>query len=403
MSKASRRAVLGMLAAAPLSASGLAAASDSAHAQPRRSPSEPLRRYREYVSELAKKDQFSGVIMVAHRGRPVIAEAYGMADKKLGVRNRVDTRFNLGSASKPFSTLAIVQLAEQGKIEFYDKLGTYLQGFRPEVAEKVTVHQMLTHTSGMTMAWDPSRITYSREELWEIVRKALREGELQFTPGTQHAYGGACLDALGEIVTKITGMSYWDYVHEHIFGAAGMTGSRYYTRTEWLADPAIAHPYMLQADGSRVDALRDLKASAVIGGPGTSPARPFVGLPSVGAFSSAPDLVRLAQALQNHKLLTRPYTDLYVGPKFPAAPPPGAPSPGPTRREAFQAYGLNSTILGDFRVIGHGGGVGGGNANWNVYLGHDWAGVVLSNYDLDSKLFMDILGKEREAITSAAG
>lgn len=64
-------------------------------------------------------------------------------------------------------------------------------------------------------------------------------------------------------------MSYWDYAHEHIFGAAGMTGSRYYTRTEWLADPAIAHPYMLQADGSRVDALRDLKASAVIGGPGT--------------------------------------------------------------------------------------------------------------------------------------
>ncbi|MER7356531.1 hypothetical protein [Nonomuraea dietziae] len=128
-----------------------------------------------------------------------------------------------------------------------------------------------------------------------------------------------------------------------------------------------------------------------------------MGLPSVGAFSSAPDLVRLAQALQNHKLLTRPYTELYVGPKFPAAPPPGAPSTGPARREAFQAYGLNSTILGDFRVIGHGGGVGGGNANWNVYLEHDWVGVVLSNYDLDSKLFMDILGKEREAITSAAG
>lgn len=54
-------------------------------------------------------------------------------------------------------------------------------------------------------------------------------------------------------------------------------------------------------------------------------------------------------------------------------------------------------------MIGHGGGVGGGNANWNVYLEHDWVGVVLSNYDLDSKLFMDILGKEREAITSAAG
>ncbi|MFI6499453.1 serine hydrolase domain-containing protein [Nonomuraea typhae] len=400
MSNASRRSVLGMLAATPLAASGLVAASGgAAHAQ----RSEPLRTYKEYVRELAKKDLFSGVIMIAHRGRPVVAEAFGMADKKLGIRNRLDTRFNLGSASKPFSTLAIVQLAEQGKVEFYDRLGTYLTGFRPEVADKVTVHQMLTHTSGMgSLPWDPDLITYSREEALGITAKALRGGELQFPPGTQHQYGGAGLDALGEIVTKVTGMSYWDYVHEHIFDAVGMTGSRYYTRTEWLADTAIAHPYMLQADGSRVDALRDLKASAVIGGPGTNPARPFIGGPSVGAFASAPDLVRLGRALDNHTLLTGPYTDLYVGPKFPAAPPPGAPSPGTARREAFQAYGLNSTIMGDFRVIGHGGGVGGGNANWNVYLGHGWTGVVLSNYDLEAKLLMEILGKEREAITAAA-
>jgi CubicO group peptidase (beta-lactamase class C family) len=231
--------------------------------------------------------------MIAHRGRPVVAEAYGMADKERGIRNRVDTRFNLGSASKPFTTLAIVQLAEQGKDEFYDQLGTHLQGFRPEVADKVTLHQMLTHTSGMTMTLDASRITYTKEELMEEVANALRQGDLAFTPGTQHQYGGACLDALGEIVAKISGTSFWDYVHEHIFGAAGMTGSRYYTRPEWLADPTIAHPYMLQADGSRVDAVRNLKASAVIGGPGTNPARFFVGLPSVGAFSSAPDLVRL--------------------------------------------------------------------------------------------------------------
>ncbi len=393
--------MLGMLAVTPLAASGLVAASGgAAHAR----QSEPLRAYKEYVSELAKKDQFSGVIMIAHRGRPVVAEAFGMADKKRGIRNRLNTRFNLGSASKPFSTLAIVQLAEQGKVEFYDKLGKYLTGFRPEVADKVTMHQMLTHTSGMSsLPLDPKLITYSKEELLEINAKALRGGELQFTPGTQSQYGGAGLDALGEIVTKVTGMSYWDYVHEHIFDAAGMTGSRYYTRTEWLADSGIAHPYMLQADGSRVDALRDLKASAVIGGPGTNPGRPFIGMPSGHAFASAPDLIRLGQALENHTLLTAPYTELYVGPKFPSPPPPGAPSPGGARRAAFQAYGLNSTIMGDFRVIGHGGGVGGGNANWNVYMGHDWTGVVLSNYDLETKLLMEILGKEREAITAVAG
>lgn len=167
--RTSRRSVLGALGAVPIAAVGLTAAG-AAGAAPGRSRglSEGLREYDRYIAELTAGDRFSGVVLIAHRGQPVLAKAYGMADREQSVPNTVDTRFNLASASKPFTALAIVQLAQQGKLLLHDKLGTHLDGFPAELAEQVTIHQLLTHTSGIgPEPFDPTWLSYSKAEEWE--------------------------------------------------------------------------------------------------------------------------------------------------------------------------------------------------------------------------------------------
>ena len=187
-----------------------------------------------------------------------------------------------------------------------------------------------------------------------------------------------------QIVEAVSGTTFsWDYMHEHVFGRAGMAGSAYYTRDQWLTDEHIAHPYMRQADGSRVDAVRNLDKGTLDPFPGRNPGRSFLG----HAFATAPDLVRFAHALSDGTLLNRPYADLFTGAKFPA--------PEPT---AYGAYSGPVEILnGTQWLVGRGGGGGGIGVNWNIYPDTGWVSVILSNYD-DIPL-VEILQLEIETIT----
>jgi hypothetical protein len=116
-------------------------------------------------------------------------------------------------------------------------------------------------------------VFHSREEVHGYYRQWTLQAELVGVPGAgsngHAAGGGAGLAIAAQIVEAVTGTTYWDYVHEHVFGCSGMIGSGFYTRTQWLTDEHIAHSYMLQADGSRVDAVRNVdKDSLSQQGPG---------------------------------------------------------------------------------------------------------------------------------------
>ncbi|SHG89641.1 serine hydrolase domain-containing protein [Streptoalloteichus hindustanus] len=410
----SRRAVLGMFGAAGLLATtGAAEAGDDLNPfGPGRVPRDvlPGGSYDRHIADLAAQDRFSGTVLVAHRGRPVLARAYGMADRERSIPNRVDTIYALASASKPFVGLAIVQLAQQGKLRFGDKLGAHLQGYPADVAEKVTVHHLLTHTAGMSdPRWNPppERTYHSVEEQMRDQAADLRREELRFAPGSQSSYSSSGMAVLGEIVEKVTGRTFWDYVRDHVFRPAGMTRSDYYTRPQWLADERIAHPYMLQESGERVDGVRHLdkggKPGKIPGGGqipgGNNSARNFIGTAAGNGFSTAPDLVRFARALTGHKLLNRAYTELFVGGKH-TGPRPHVGNPDPAAQESFMAYGVTASVFNNQRLIGHGGGIAGGSTNWTIYLDSDWTGVILSNYDYDSyDALSTIISRERHAVT----
>ncbi|MBC3993501.1 beta-lactamase family protein, partial [Streptomyces sp. AC563] len=99
--------------------------------------------YDRYVAKLAAEDKFSGVVLLSHRGRTVLSRSYGMADKEKGVRNHEGVAFNLSSAGKPFGAVAILQLAQQGKLRLSDPVGAHLTGFPTEIAEQVVDGHLL--------------------------------------------------------------------------------------------------------------------------------------------------------------------------------------------------------------------------------------------------------------------
>ncbi|PZF96761.1 serine hydrolase domain-containing protein [Micromonospora deserti] len=389
-------AELGHAASAPTDPDALIAPEPSGHD---RIPPDtrPGGAYDRYVAELAAEDKFSGVVLLSHRGRTVLSRSYGMADKEKGIRNHEGVAVNLGSAVKPFSAVAILQLAQRGKVRLSDTVGTYLTGFAKRIAEQVTIHHLLTSTSGLNHPkQDLRRIFHSREEVHEFYQQWTRQAKLEAAPGTGFDNSGAGFAIAAQIVEAVTGTTYWDYVHEHIFGRSGMTGSAFYTRPQWLTDEHIAHSYMLQADGSRVDAVRNLdKGSPNPYEPGKNPGRNFIDYAGDGGFATAPDLVRFAHALRNGTVLDRPFAELFTGAKIPQGKgKDGGPAPA---HPSFMAYAMPAKLINGQWVIGRGGANPGSTANWHIYPDTGWVGVVLSNYD--GLPMQEILNREMQAVT----
>lgn len=330
--------------------------------------------YDRFVAQLAAQDQFSGTILLSHRGRTVLSRAYGTADKEQGVPNQPDTIFALASASKPFTALAVLQLAQAGKLDFYGTLGSYLPGFPAGIADTVTIHHLLTHTSGMgdllnnREFLDQVGTWTSAEQVTAELVRIIQKQPLEFAPGTNSRYSNSGYDILGAVVAAVSGQSFYDYVRRHVFAPAGMTRSDFYTRPQWLSDARIAHPYTLKAPGTeRVDAVRA----------GEGAARMFIGTGGGNAFSTTTDLARFARALTGGALLNPAYTELFMTAKLPMRPR-GAATPG---GRSFMAYGATAPIVNNHLLLTHGGGAAGESTNWTIYRDLDWCGVILANYD----------------------
>lgn len=384
-------AAAGAAAGVPLVSAGIGHAG-TAPAAPHRIPPDtrPGGAYDRYVAGLAAEGRFSGVVLLSHKGRTVLSRSYGMADREKGIRNREGIAFSLSSAGKPFGAVAILQLAQQGKLSLSDTVGTHLKGYAKDIAEQVTIHHLLSGTSGLrTPDEDVQRIFQSREEVHEYYEQWARQSKVVAPPGTPTGHSGADIAIPAQIVEAVTGKTYWDYVQEHIFGRCGMTGTAFCTRPQWLSDANIAHPYMTLADGSQVDAVRNLdKGSSNPEVRGQNPGRSFIDAPGDGGFATAPDLVRFGHALGDGTVLDRPWADVLTGAKIPHGP------------ASFGAYGLPVHIVSGqwvFERAGAGPGVG---ANWDIYPYTGWVGVILSNSD--GAPLQEMIGREVQAVTGAS-
>ncbi|HEX8424018.1 MAG TPA: serine hydrolase domain-containing protein [Pyrinomonadaceae bacterium] len=303
---------------------------------------------------------FSGAVLVARGGTPVFKKAYGMANQEKRLANRTDTKFNLGSMNKMFTSVAIAQLAERGKLSYDDTIGKHLPDYpNREVAAKVTIHQLLTHTSGlgnyMNEAWLENRanIKTVADHLPYFAAEPLK-----FAPGAKWQYSNAGFVVLGLIVEKLSGQSYYDYVRAHIFKRAGMNDTDSYESTREVANMAAGYTRM-GADG-RGRPENPLRPN--------TPWLPFKGSPAGGGYSTLDDMLKFDHALRSHKLLGAKFTELITTGKVDA--PIGK-----------YAYGFGDARVNNKRYFGHNGGAPGIAAQFQSYPDTGYTLVVLANYD----------------------
>ena len=321
------------------------------------------------MKTLVAGDAFSGTVQIWKGNVPLYAKGFGLAHKSPDIPNGVDTKFNLASITKMFTAVAVAQLVESGKLSYSDTVGTILPDYpNKDVAQSVTIGQLLSHTSGMIGGRElamkfpnPSSALTIDERLKDFENEPLKS-----PPGQQYGYSNAGFILLGKIIEKASGQSYYDYVDEHVFNPAGMTHSAFLLKTPLPTDAATG--YMDGANGQRVDntAALDLK-----------------GTPDGGAYSTGGDMARFHQALTSGKLVNdKSLHTLWSG----------------VTDNGKEEYGYGARIVeyNGVRIVGHGGGWQGITNEFDMYPGTGVTVVVLSNYDDDPTGIAD---KMREWLT----
>lgn len=317
-----------------------------------------------YVEKLVAADAFSGTVLLARGDKLLYRGAFGLASRAFQVPNRLDTKFNLGSMNKMFTAVAVAQLVEAGKLSFEDKVGKILPDYpNKAVAEKVTVHQLLTHTSGLGNFFNDTYRKADKSRLREIkdFLPLFVDEPLAFEPGTRWRYSNSGFVLLGAIIEKASGQNYFDYAREHIYKPAGMTSSDAYEADR--DTPNLAVGYTAQGPGGKESPTREwnnLFLHVVKGGP------------AGGGFSTVEDLWRFALALQTHKLLGAASTQLVTT---------GKAQPDPERGSWKYAYGFSDEQDQGTRIFGHNGGFPGINSQLDIYPDKGYTVVVMSNYD----------------------
>ncbi|MFY0563911.1 serine hydrolase [Archangium lansingense] len=182
------------------------------------------------VTKYHQLRQFNGSVLVADEKGVVHKKGYGFANFEWQVPNTPDTKFRLASITKQFTSMVIMQLVAEGKLGLEDKLTAHLPDYRKDTGDRVTIAQLLNHTSGIpsyTSApgffQNDSRDPYT---VADFVKK-FASGDLEFEPGTKYAYNNSGYFLLGAIIEKVTGKTYAQVLRERIFEPLGMKSSGY--------------------------------------------------------------------------------------------------------------------------------------------------------------------------------
>jgi CubicO group peptidase (beta-lactamase class C family) len=316
-----------------------------------------------YARRLADADFFSGVVLIARDGVPVLERAYGFADRERRVPNSLDTRFNVGSMNKSFTAIAIARLVEQGRLRWEDKLSRFMPDFPDrESAERIQIRHLLSHTSGLGSYFNDrfkARPMSSFRDLASYMEVAGGE-PLAFEPGSRWAYSNTGMLVLGRVIEIVTRQDYYEHVRQHVYRPAGMTDSDSYVWGGSVANLAIPYEAEVGAAGM------EHKSAG-----GRLPAR---GSSAGGGWATARDLLRLSNALRSGQLISADSYALMTSPK----PEIGSPRYG---------YGFDLGRAAPGRnLAGHGGDAFGTCAEWSDVrdAGSPYTVIILSNSSMGS-------------------
>ena len=319
---------------------------------PHLSPTELVAAAREEMEKEVAADHFSGAVLVVKDGKPMLSEAYGLADREHKVPNTLKTRFRIGSMNKMFTATSILQLAQAGKLGLNDALGKNLTDYpNKDVASKVTIHELLTHTGGTGDIFGPEFEAHRLDlRTLDDYVKLYGKRDPEFDPGSKWEYSNYGFILLGAIIEKVSGQIYYDYVREHIYVPADMTSTGSEPEDRAVPDRSIG--YMRAPEGWKPN----------------NDTLPYRGTSAGGGYSTVEDLVKFGIAIEGNKLLDAHYTELLTTGK------PGTP-------DDSYAYGFGDQKVNGTRCFGHGGGAPGMNGDLKICPAGGYIIAVLANMD----------------------
>lgn len=306
------------------------------------------------ATELAGQDKFSGAVLIARSGKIAFQKSYGFADRDNHVNNTTDTKFRIGSMNKMFTATAALQLVGEGKLNLSSTVSKYLPDYpNHDLATKVTIRHLLTHTGGTGDIFTPEYQKRRLEirELADYIKLYGPRG-LEFEPGSKWAYSNYGFLLLGFIVEKVSGISYYEYVRKHIFVPAGMRSTDSAPEVDKVAKRSVGY---MRKNGAWVNNADTL---------------PWRGTSAGGGYSTVGDLFRFAQALSSGKLVK---PDLFAEMTSKQA--------GGDRMPPGTGYGFGMMVSEEpqGRRFGHGGGAPGMNGELRVYSRTGTVVAVLAN------------------------
>ena len=261
-------------------------------------------RLNQVIDQAVDETRFSGVISVKLNGSIEFENAYGYADRSNKIPNTVDTRFGIASGTKFLTALGIGKLIDRGELSLTSRLCDCVNIDFPNISEDVTIHHLLTHTSGVYDYYD--------EELVEDIDsfqldipcfelKGLRDyiplfydGKMKFNPGERFSYSNGGFILLGIVIEEISGTPYIDFIQENIFELCDMSDSGFFAMDRLPERTAFG--YIDGKEGWRTNIFT----------------LPIIGSSDAGAFTTVKDMDKLWRAFFDEKILSKRLTNLFL-------------------------------------------------------------------------------------------
>jgi len=307
-----------------------------------------------YLSKLTKARLFSGSVLIARDGKVLVRKGYGDADREKHVVNTAQTKFRIGSMTKPFTAMAILILQAQGKLNVHNRICTYLSEC-PATWQKITLHHLLTHTSGipdfphfpdyLTTQGLPSSPTQT------IAR--FKDKPLDFQPGEKFSYSNSGYIVLGAIIERTSGATYEAFLRDNIFVPLQMVNSGYDRNN---GDLAVGYRDQTSVPADFIDMSIPYAAG--------------------GLYSTVEDLYCWDQALYTDKLIPKNLRDKMFTP-FVLMPNGGGLGYG---------YGWGIGEEGNHPIVSHEGGINGFHGAIARYPNDKTVIIILGNRQ-DMNLF----------------
>ncbi|MFO7661097.1 MAG: serine hydrolase domain-containing protein [Chloroflexota bacterium] len=308
-----------------------------------------------FISDQAAANRFTGAVLVARDGEVIFTKGYGLADQEEQIPNTPQTRFRIASLTKAFTAMAIMQLQEAGMVNVADSICDHMPDC-PDHWSDVTIHHLLTHSSGLPDA----QISRNTPTVQEDLLASLSAKPMQATPGSTFYYNNTNYFILGSIIEAVTGQSYEEVLQAQIFYPLGMADSGYSHDTEGLA---VGYANRFR-EASFIDMSGPFAAGAL--------------------YSTVEDLHRWTQAMQSEQLVSRETLDLIFTPHVLIEP----------GGEWSYGYGWEIRRMHERPVVGHYGWIDGFRSEINIFPENSLTTIVWTNReDNVPEIFGEILSK----------